>query len=248
MSRSRLRPHSFANCCSAQRELLQKLKTELNRLEQRQRDLRSHSTRCEQAIVRHRRDTGDLQIEMQQAESIVDELQDALDQDAIEEGRLDVLKDHLQEAKDEQNTHENSYGESINAKDKNNESLRNTRNQMAEMDLEIKEKEAMVIKAESKATNCANKRAAALREMNAAFESIESVKKDRAELETERKEKFDQVEDFIRQASDICSRVPVDEGETGESLERKMEKLGNDLRRAEQRYVQSLNRLRNYDF
>lgn len=172
---------------------------------------------------------------MQQAENIVDELQDALDQDAVEEGRLDVLKDQLTEANDEKSTHEASYGESIIAKDKNNELLRVSREKMASKDVIIEDAKAKVLKAESRAAKCASQRSSALRDKNAALESVESEKLEREQYEREREEESQRVDEFSRKANDFCPRVPVDEGETGDSIDRKLEKLDKDLKDAEKR-------------
>ncbi|KAK4694903.1 structural maintenance of chromosomes protein 6, partial [Lecanoromycetidae sp. Uapishka_2] len=220
---------------NARREVVQGLKAELNQLEQASREKQKHFVRCEQAIKKHQKDGTHLRIEMQQAENVVDELQDALDNDAIEEGRLDALREQLKEAKEEQSTHEGSYRDMVDAKDKNNDLLKSTRDQMAAMDVDIKEAEAKVLKSENKATKCANDRSAALRDMNAAIEKVDRMKLEREQAEREREEQFAEVNTFIAQASQICARVVVDEGETYTTLLRKYEKLRKDLAEANKR-------------
>ena len=210
---------------------------ELNQLERNSQEKQKYLTRCEQAIFRNKRDAQHLRIEMQQAENIVDELQDALDQDAVEEGRLDVLKDQLTEAKDEKDTHENSYEESVIAKDKHNDLLRTLREQMASKDIVVEDAKARVLKAESKAVKCANQRSSALRDKNAAFDLIESEKLEREQYQRERDEESLRVDEFTRRANDFCPRVPVDEGETGDSIDLKLDKLNKDLKEAEKRSV-----------
>lgn len=174
---------------------------------------------------------------MQQAENIVDELQDALDQDAVEEGRLDVLKDQLTEAKEEKCTHEASYGESVIAKDKSNELLRTSREQMASKDAYIEEAKAKVRKAESKTERCASKRSSALRDKNAAFDSLESEKLEREQYEREREEESQRVDEFTRKANEICPRLAVDKGETCDSIDLKLDKFNKDLKDAEKQLV-----------
>ena len=220
---------------SSQRELLQSLRAELNQFERMSQEKQKHLIRCEQAIFRGKNDAQRLKIEMQQAENIVDELQDALDQDAVEEGRLDVLKAQLTEAKEEKSTHEASYEESVIAKDKNNELLRASREQMASKDVHIEDAKAKVLKAEGRADKCSSQRASALRDKNAAFDSVESGKLEREQLERERNEESRRVDEFTRQANDLYPRVPVDEGETGDSIELKLEKLNKDLKDGERR-------------
>ena len=192
-------------------------------------------TRCEQAIGKNKRDAQHLKIEMQRAENIVDELQDALDQDAVEEGRLDFLKDQLTEAKDEKSTHEASYELSVIAKDKNKELLKTSREHMASKDIVIEDAKAKVLRAESKATKSASQRASALRQKNTAFDSVASERLEREQYEREREEESQRVDLFTRLANEICSRVPVEEGETGESIDLKLQKLNKDLNDAEKR-------------
>ena len=220
---------------SSQRDLLQSLRAELNQLERSLQEKQKCLTRCEQAIVKNKRDAQHLKIEMQQAENIVDELQDALDQDAIEEGRLDVLKNQLTEANEEKSTHEASYEESIIAKDKNNELLKTSREKMASMDVIIEDAKAKVLKAESRAAKCLSQRSSALRDKNAAFDSVESEKLEREQYERERDEESQRVDEFTRKANDFCPRVSVDEGETGDSIDLKLDKLNKDLKDAEKR-------------
>ena len=172
---------------------------------------------------------------MQQAENIADELQDSLDQDAVEEGRLDELKHQLSEAKEEKTTHEGSYEESVIAKDKHNELLRTSRENMANKDIIIEDTTAKMIKAESRAAKCASQRSSALRDKNAAFEAVESGKTEREQYRRERDVESQRVDEFTRMANNFCPRVPVEEGETGDSIDLKLEKLNKDLKAAEKR-------------
>ena len=208
---------------------------ELNQLERISQEKEKHLLRCGQSVFRNKKDAQRLKLEMQQAENIVDELQDALDQDAVEEGRLDVLKAQFTEAKEEKSTHEASYEESVIAKDKNNELLRASREQMASKDVMIEEAKAKVLKAEGRANKCASQRASALRDKNAAFDAVESGKLEREQLEKERDEESRRVDEFTQQANELYPRVPVDEGETGDSIELKLEKLNKDLKDGERR-------------
>ena len=173
----------------------------------------------------------------------MDELQDALDNDRIEEGRLDALKDQLSEATEEVKTHESSYGDMVVAKDKNNELVKSTREDLAAMDVTIKEVEVLVIKAENKANKCTNDRMAALRDKNAAIDAVERLRKERDHQEALRAEKRTHVEEFTLQASEVCARVPVDPGETYPTLSRKFEKLNRDLIAANERYAPNHDRL-----
>ncbi len=201
---------------------------------------RNHLSSCEQAIVKHKEDVMRLKIELQQAETLVDELQDALEEDSVEEGRLESLKQQLKDAREEKIGHEASYEESVMAKDKNKESLESVRDEMAKFDAQLKEAEAKVLKAESRLTRCVNQRSSALTEMNTAFESVQAAKEELETIKEEREERARYVEDFTSRANEICPRVPVELGETHDSIQRKVSKLTKDLNEAERRYARSV--------
>ena len=170
---------------------------------------------------------------MQSLEAEVEDLQDTLDKDAIEEGRLDALKEGLEEAKEELTTHEASFGDSVIAVDKAREMLRTIREQMKAIDDEIAEIQAKINKAETKKARLSERRETALRAKNLAFAEIEQVKRAQEDAQKRRDDVAETVDVFIGEASRICPRVPVDRGETYGTLEKKMEKLEADLKRAE---------------
>ena len=225
----------YADWISAQREDVQRLKAEQNELEQRQRERRAQFNQCEQAIVRHQKASSRLRLEWQQAQTTVEELQDALDRDAVEEGRLDALKDQLAEATDEKSTHESSYENSVVEKDKLFKGLKATKDQMTDFDNSIKEAEAKLLKAEHRATQRANSREIALRDKNGALEAVDRVLQDRRETQKERDDKATTVETFKQEAGLIHPRVPIARGETCKNLEEKLNKMNVDLRKAERR-------------
>ena len=170
---------------------------------------------------------------MQKAEDIVEKLQDALDRDAIEEGRLDALKENLAEAEEERATYEGQYEESVIASDNAKAALREKKEQMSAIDVRIDEAMAKVDKAKGRLAKIQEQRHKALQQKNAAIETVEKAKATFALTETERDEKLEVVKHFTEQAAQICARVPVDAGETGSSLDRKLLKLDADVKRFE---------------
>lgn len=172
---------------------------------------------------------------MQRAESIVDKLQDALDNDAVEEGRLEALKTQLLEAQNEVTNHEGSYEDSVIALDKVRESMRVSRNQLKVLDDRVLDAEAKIRMAESEATKLSDKREAALKNKNAAVEAAKKAVLNKTLLEPQRAAQFETLTQFLGEANAICRRVPVDPGETSDSLEKKQKKLHDDLMRYEAR-------------
>ena len=226
---------SEADPSSAQRDALQTLQSDFDKLERMSGEKRNHLRSCEQAIAQQKKEVMRLKIDVQRAETLVDELQDALEEDSVEEGRLESLKQQLEDAREEKIGHEASYEESVVAKDKNRESLEKARNEMAKIDAQLQEAEARVLKAESKLTRCVNQRSSALIEMNTAHERAQAVKEELEIIKEEQEELVRIVEDFTMKADELCPRVPVEHGSTYDSLARKISKLQKDLKDAERR-------------
>lgn len=218
---------------SSQREALQRLRSELNELERHVRETQNDVKRASEAIVRHGRETKRLRLAMQKAEDVVEKLQDALDSDAIEEGRLEALKEHLAEAEEERTTYAGSFEESVIASDKAKESLRTKREQLSEIDLRIEEATTKLNKAKARFAKAEDQRGKALQRKNTAIESVQDAKDKLAHTESERDDKATVVAHFIEEASKICARVPVDAGETGTSIDKKLAKLDADVKRFE---------------
>ena len=191
--------------------------------------------RCNQAIEKHKKISQEKLRAAQQAQSVVEDLQDALDQDAIEEGRLDSLKLTLSEAEADKSTYEDSYGECVNAKDALREAMSSITSRIKQAEEAIREAEAKSMKAEHKFNQRSGERRAALQEKNIALEALDKAKRNKEESLRERHDQLERVEEFTVQASAVSVRVAVEAGESEESLNRKYQKLENDLKNAERR-------------
>ena len=214
---------------------MQKFEIERNTLEQRARDLRTQQTQAEQAITRHKRETGQLRVQSQKVQSEYEELQDAMEQDQVEEGKLEALQGQMEEAKAEVKTHESSYQDSVIARDKAAESTKGTLDQMNKMDEQIAEAQAIVDRAEKKVDKLAEKREIALREKNAGHDQLQKMQRQQVVDQQNKDEEVERTADYVRQATGICERMSIDAGETHDSIKAKFDKLAKDLQMAEKR-------------
>lgn len=219
----------------SQRDTIYRLKSELNDLEREKRDKMAALNACDQALYRHKREANSLRVAMQSAQRIVDELQDALENDAVEEGRLEALKTQLVEAQEEVGTCEASFEDSVLEIDKIKESMGVSRSKMKNLDLQIVELKARLDKAEKSAAKASTRRQTALHEKNGVITKEEVAVSQKVTLEQERQEKVGVVAAFIGEASKICARVPVEAGQTCTSLDKKLQKLNADLRKYEEK-------------
>lgn len=216
---------------SMQREVVEDLKRELNGLEQQHRSARSHAEACKQAKVRHERREKDLQIAMQRMEDQAEALRDALDKENVEEGQIDSLRAALQEAEDERKLNEGSFNDSRDATNSMAQSLKLIRRELSEKDAGIATLKEKLRDAESEQEVVADRRRKILSDKNAAIARIAEDKQDRARVHEKRDQVAERVLAYQQKANRVSRRVPVDEGETTASLDRKLTRLHEDIER-----------------
>ena len=174
---------------------------------------------------------------VQRAEASVEELQDSLDSDAVEEGRLDALKGVLNDFESDKTVQESSYEECVVVKDRLAVNLKDYKEKMRAMDIKIAEAEAKVYKAEKKTLGLAAQRETALSEKNAAFQLLVDSQEKRQEYVSGREEVMARVVAFTEGASRVSARVPIPPEETGATLEKKLDRAITILKESEDRQV-----------
>ncbi|KIX01139.1 uncharacterized protein Z518_10205 [Rhinocladiella mackenziei CBS 650.93] len=214
-----------------QEEAVTDAKAQLRRTEEEFRRARDRHEKANQTLVRHTRDSRELRIAVQQAEDEVDRLNDAINEDNVEGGNLEVLRQSLEEAEEQKSVHENSYQDSVNAFDALKEKLREVTRRLTELDERIAEAQAAADKAQAAAQKAGKKRAHDLGEKNAAIARIDDAKGDRGSLERKMNEMTEKVATFVEQARQVSERVNIPPGETYESLEKKYQRLMKDYHR-----------------
>jgi structural maintenance of chromosomes protein 6 len=211
-------------------DALNQAKRELNELEARQRSDRDNLERAKQAIVRHKRRTGELKIAYQTADDKVEELNGAISEDSMENGKLQVLQAALKEAEEGKSLHEGSFQDAVIAYDAKRDQLSAARAELQAFDDRIAELQATSKKAEAEAQRLSKTRATALGEKNAAIGRIDDARQDRSSLDRKKQELDTKIENWIGQASEVSARVNIDPGETEVSIRKKYEKLDKDYK------------------
>lgn len=222
---------------SLQEQKIKHLESEYDEIDRRHRHSQNAEKSCKEAIVRHQRRSRELKVAVEDAESIVDQLKDAIDRDSIEEGKLDELKKSLEEAKQEQAIDEGSYEDSVIAKDKHMAEMNKFRAEMKEIDGRLQAAESKVQKAEARLPKLVNQRHLALQDKNSTIQALQDVKDDKAQLERDRAEKIPVVAEWKEKATKIGARVRITPGETTDSLYKKAEKLTQDVNNFEKRWA-----------
>ncbi|GKZ51992.1 structural maintenance of chromosomes protein 6, partial [Aspergillus brasiliensis] len=167
-------------------------------------------------------------------EDHVEELIDALEREAPKDGRLDTLRTTLQEAEEEKRVTEGSLNDATDAMEAMMKTLKAIKQELAAKDAEIAIVQEELKVAQDVERKADEERRKKINDKNAATERIEDRKRDRDRVKNKREEIEARILDFSRKASIICDRVAIEEGETAASLDRKLERLHNDIKRYEQ--------------
>lgn len=219
---------------SVQQEIVQDLKRQLRDAEQEWQSSRSHLNKCNQAVSQHQQQSQALKIEMQKMEDHAEALRDALDKETVEDDRMESLRIALRELEDDVQIHEGSYEDGTTAMHAVLQNLKKIRRELKAKDEEIEALEHNVTVAASEKSKVEEKRSKILSDKNAAIARIENDKKDRDVVQERREQAQARVLYLIEKSSEISPRVPVDEGETVTSLERKLERFAQDVERYNQ--------------
>lgn len=211
-----------------QQEAIKDLKDQLRRLDEEYRSAQDRHQKANQALVRHDRASRDFQIAIQEAEDDVERLADAIKEDNVEGGKLEVLQEALKEAEEQKAVHEGSYQDSVNAFDEQKAKLREATQKLKLLVDRINDAQADADGAQKLAQNAGKKRAHTLGEKNAAIARIDDAKEDRGTMERKLAEMDEKIAAWTEQARNVSERVNIPAGETHESLEKKYNRLKDD--------------------
>lgn len=228
---------ALADDCSAQRDIIADLQRQQKDIEQSLVTARSRVDACKQASARHVRTEKDLQIQMQRMEDHAEGLRDALDKENAEDGRIDALLAALKEAEDEKQLNEGSYRDSEAAMKSMLQTLKEIRRALSAKDSELGTLRERLQVAESEQNLVKTKQARILDEKNEAVRLIDQDKQTKAAIEARKEVVKARVIEYNEKANLVSPRVPVDEGETPGSLDKKLDKLSRDLDRYNLEYV-----------
>lgn len=217
-----------------QREVVEDLRRGLNSQEQEFRAARSRKENSRQVLVRHERCINEQRVMVQRTEDRVEELRETLEKENVGDGHLDVLRETLKDAEEEKRVNEGSYNDSIEAMKAMMTALKETRREINQKDAQIStlQEELRVAQSEEQMVN--DKRRQILSSKNAVIARIDAAKHHKAKIHQQRDEVIARVQDYNDKASMVSPRVPVDEGETTRSLDKKLERFHTDLQRCNQ--------------
>ena len=217
-----------------QQDVLTDMRSEKLRLSQGHTAAVNRNEKAKQALVRYNQLERDLVIAFQKAQDQVEAVQEAIKEDNVESGKLDFLRRELADLEEQNALNDENYQDAYTAYTAKVEQLSTAQELVDDCDPKITSLEAAAQTAKVEAQDQDKKRARLLGDKNDAIARIEDGKKDRQKLEDEREAIMNTIEEFSRQASEICGRINIDAGETMDTLQRKYTRLQEELQKYQQ--------------
>jgi structural maintenance of chromosomes protein 6 len=138
------------------------------------------------------------------------------------------------EAEKDRTLDENQYFDYVTENDRLSAANRDIRNQQNAIDNEKEEIERRKSKADIRVKMQMDERHRLLLEKNEAMARVVDIEGEKRQREQEKEEQEARVAEFIGEASKISDRIAVDPGETAGSLDKKLDKLHDQLASAQQ--------------
>lgn len=217
-----------------QEEVVSRAKREVDRAEKELRSKQVSLKEATQAVNGHNRRAKELLTALQQAEDAVEALQNEIESNRPQDGRLQELERQLQEKRDDHENSESAYQDSVVAKDSLNEAAQTLKAELDAAQREYDDAANRLERAERKFDTASGSRTDALAEKNRAINAINNAKNYVEALEKKRDDQRKHKDDFVEAAQQICHRIPVEpEYRNTEVIDERIERLTNDLARAE---------------
>jgi len=216
-------------------ESVDQAKRDLDTAQSSVREADMEVKRAKEALNRFDRQQRDRRIARQEAETRVDELRDQIEQSTIETGRLDALKAQLRDSEESQKQQQSSYQDAIISKENLNTAQREVKDALDEATKEVTERETRIKKVETTLRKQSEKRSKALQDKNLAEGFVGVATKEKEDAERDAEKKRAEVVDFTREAAQVHERIPVERGLTADMIDKRLDRLHEDHKRAESR-------------
>ncbi|CAK4032301.1 Structural maintenance of chromosomes 6 [Lecanosticta acicola] len=219
-----------------QQERIDRAVQDRNEASDRYRQLQSDLKKAGEAVERHKREAKKLLTQRQQAEDAVEAKQAEIDENAPEDGKLQELQRQLEDAKKDKQSARESFEDSCAASSRLDEQARPLKDALDVSQAELDEVNKRIEKAQQKVQDAEAIRHEKLLEKNAVHDALQDAKAYATRMQRKVDEQDETLhKEFIDNAKKVCDRLPVPQGETAESLERKAASYREQIENAERR-------------
>ena len=229
VARSRMQTDSARQLDHAQKQLDQ-LGVQLLEAMKEEREAKQALQKLETRLTSQGKEKSQMEKELRNVQAKIEQAQMDLDSFEGVDDRLNSLRERLKEKQDEEIRVGNQYGNLRLAKREFNTSTEAANKKFKEVKAERQEFDARLNKALAKVETGKTARRIAVAEKNDAYESLDIAKNERGRAIAKQEEQAASVEEFIASARQHApERVHIPDEETYDSIEKKYEKLRDQL-------------------
>ncbi|PPJ57689.1 hypothetical protein CBER1_00169 [Cercospora berteroae] len=189
--------------------------------------------RAKQAVEKHKREVNALNIRHQEADDDVDMLQNEIDANIPQDGRLQELENQLRDVKAELEGAKAAMEDAMGARANLNDKGREFKDAVDEAQEALDKEQVLIQRAEQRLQKCEDDRREALYGKNAALDDVNRYKE---HLERTQQKVLDQkavVDDWTSEARQTSERVGIEDGQTIDSLAQQLSRLQEDIKKAQ---------------
>ncbi|CAK7207905.1 Structural maintenance of chromosomes protein 6 [Sporothrix eucalyptigena] len=215
---------------TVQKDILAQSRQELESLRVEHERVKHVEQRCENDIRTHIRRLEVLHKSTRATSVTIRQIEEELDVFAGADDRLNIYRQELEVAKEKKDQFGGQYGDVSVRKTEQSKKVEEAKKIMDEKKNTERDFEARLEKANRTRDKREDLRSVALVAKNDAFKNLAELQETKATAERKRDAQAAVVDEFVRQAETVCpERVYIPEGETHASIEKKMEKLVEQL-------------------
>ena len=209
------------------------MRREAQPLENVVRSLQGELQQCNHALGLHEKTGTSLRLAQKTAVQRVQSLKEQLEAAIPQDGKLDSLKDQLRKEEEERDHYQSQYDAASESRQSLNVEYQELNKTLENATAQIAGHTKKVERIQKGLTKSANDRVVALRAKNEASNALNAATQSKLEEEQAYVDQEDNVKYMETAASSICLRVSVDPGETATSLDAKLVRFQDQLRRAD---------------
>jgi chromosome segregation ATPase len=219
-----------------QKENLNQLGLELREMKAQEQQTLEALQMAKSKLENKRTSITTLENDLRRTQADIETTSEELDSFEGADDRLDLLRTELGVKRTEEARLGNQYGNLKLAKQELGAKAEEAKKTLDAARDDQKDFQSRVDKSDAKIRSCDSLRRITLSKKNDAFERVDMARSELHRAESKRDEKAKEVEDFARQAEEVApGRVHIPDGEDYQSIEKKYEKIGEQLAQREAR-------------
>lgn len=216
-----------------QKEIVEAARTELRKCQQELTQAGSNAYKCKQALTAHDRASTRLKARKQECDEQLANAKEALEAATTSDSPLENYRDELREQEEIYENLKGQYAGSIEHMKTLGRDNKEHKHALDAAQQALDDHAKQVEKARETLQRAETTRERALREKNEALAAVQTMLQEKCRHETAVETQEKHLEEFIEGASQISARVPVPANSTPNGLQRKMERINEQIERAQ---------------